>query len=92
HAIPKSSLASINATGSGQDCAEFGVNPNFGLLADLYNEGQASFFANTGVLGSPMTKHDDWKGETGFRPFAHNTMKDAFYTCDVYDKKPGTGV
>ncbi|KAL7523866.1 hypothetical protein ACHAWF_000707, partial [Thalassiosira exigua] len=90
--IPKSSLASINATGSGQDCTEFGVNPNFGVLADLYNQGQASFFANTGVLARPITKHDEWRGETGFKPFAHNAMKDALWTCDVYGSNPDTGV
>ena len=48
HAIPKQNLTSISAVGSGQDCDEFGVNENFGVLAELYNEGQALFFANTG--------------------------------------------
>ena len=39
-----------------------------------------------------MTKHDDWNGESGFRPFTHNTMRESFYTGDIYDKNPGTGV
>ena len=39
-----------------------------------------------------MTKHDDWMGTTGFRPFAHNTMKESFYTGDIYHTNPGTGV
>lgn len=67
HAIPKAQLLSISAVGSGQDCTQFGVNSNFPILADLYNQNEAVFFANTGVLASPMTKHDDWMGETDFR-------------------------
>ena len=37
-------------------------------------------------------KTDNWKGATGFKPFAHNTMKDTFYTSDIYEASPGTGV
>ena len=39
-----------------------------------------------------MTKTDNWKDQTGFRPFAHNTMQDSFYTSDIYRTNPGTGV
>ena len=37
-------------------------------------------------------KTDNWKGDTGFKPFAHNTMKDTFYTSDIHQVSPGTGV
>jgi len=90
HAIPKNNLTSIST--SDQDCAEFGVNENLPVLSDLYNQNQAVFFANTGSLAKPMTKHDDWEGESGFRPFAHNTMQHTFYTGDSFEEKPGTGV
>lgn len=92
HAIPKTNLISISAEGSGQDCTEFGVNENFGILAELYNANQAVFFANTGVINKPLTKHDNWEGETSFKPFAHNTMQHAFYTADLHDSNTGTGV
>lgn len=80
HAIPKANLINITAVGSDQDCADFGVNENFPILADLYHEEESIFFANTGTLVKPMTNADDWKGDSGFRPFAHNTMKQTFYT------------
>ena len=35
---------------NGQDCKVFGVNNNLGVLAELYKERQAVFFANTGEV------------------------------------------
>lgn len=49
-AIDKKNLLDIDATGSGQICDTFGVNEKLPLLKSLYDEGQAMFFANTGVL------------------------------------------
>lgn len=37
HSIPKDNLTSIYT--SNQDCVEFGLNEDLGVLADLYNEG-----------------------------------------------------
>ena len=90
HAIPKNNL--LNITTAGQNCAEFGVNENLPILADLYNQNQAVFFANTGTVAKPMSKHDNWKKENGFRPFAHNTMQRMFRTGDTFEEKVGTGV
>ena len=40
-----------------------------------------------------MVKTDDWKDQPdGFRPFAHNTMQNTFYTSDIHQVNPGTGV
>jgi len=52
----------------------FGVYDALDVVGDLYNNGEALFFANTGVLSKPMTKHDEWVKETSFQLFAHNTM------------------
>ena len=92
HAIPKSDILPIISVGSNQTCSEYGVNKNLPILAELYNDNDAIIFANTGVLAKPMTKHDDWEGKSGFRPFAHNTMQKTFLTCDTYGNTPGTGV
>ncbi len=72
HALDKSKLVSINA--NSQNCQEFGVYDALDVVGDLYNNGEALFFANTGVLSKPMTKHDEWVKETSFQLFAHNTM------------------
>lgn len=90
HTIAKTNLDSISTTG--QNCAEFGVNKEFGLLTDLYNKGEALFVANMGVLSKPMNKHDDWKDETSFQLFAHNTMLHEASTGDPYEVNAGTGV
>eukprot|EP00804_Cyclotella_cryptica_P013853 CCRYP_002403-RF/>CCRYP_002403-RF protein AED:0.04 eAED:0.04 QI:361/1/1/1/0.81/0.82/17/505/2306 len=89
HAIPLERLESIYA--NNQTCMEYGVNADFDILADLYNDKEALFFANTGVLSKPMTR-DSWSTETSFQPFAHNIMQEEFYAGDPYNSQPGTGV
>ena len=49
-AIEKDDLLDIDATGSDQICNDFGVNEDFSILKSLYDEENAMFFANTGVL------------------------------------------
>ena len=71
HAIPKSDLLNISAAGSNQDCADFGVHSELSIIADLYNQSQAIFFANTGTVAKPLTKTDDWEGENAFQLFGH---------------------
>ncbi|KAL7539583.1 hypothetical protein ACHAXR_009408 [Thalassiosira sp. AJA248-18] len=92
HAIPVDRLNVISALGSGQACTEFGVNEHFPVLSELYKTGELSFFANVGMIARPMTKHDNWQSESGFTPFAHNTMQNSFYTSDIHHANPGTGV
>lgn len=74
HALAKSSLISIDANSPNQNCQEFGVYDALDVVGELYNNGTALFFANTGVLSKPMNKHDEWVKETSFQLFAHNTM------------------
>ena len=49
-------------------------------------------FSSLSVLNKPLKNTDDWKGETPFKAFGHNSMQDEFYRGDVYGAKPGTGV
>ena len=78
--LPLANLTTISTTD--QDCNTFGVNKQFAVLADLYNANEAVFFANTGLLSKPMTKHDNWGDETSFQLFAHNTMQ---VSCELLD-------
>ena len=52
HAVPLSRLDSIYAHGSNQTCLEYGVNMDFDLLSELYDNKEALFLANTGVVVS----------------------------------------
>jgi hypothetical protein len=74
HAVPLTRLESIYAQGSNQTCLEYGVNLDFDLLSELYDNKELLFLANTGSLSKPMTR-DDWLTESSFQPFAHNIMQ-----------------
>ena len=52
----------------------FGVNKDFEVLAQLYNDTDALFLANTGILSKQVTNEDDWNGEQRTQLFAHNSM------------------
>lgn len=92
HSLPLSNLTLIDATSSNQDCDTFGINNVFDDLANLYNEGDALFVTNTGILGKKSTKFTDWNNDQKVQLFAHNTMVDEFYRVDPYEKNPNTGV
>eukprot|EP00957_Ditylum_brightwellii_P203555 15335156-Ditylum_brightwellii.AAC.1 len=88
-ALQKHTLHQIPA--HNQVCDVFGIHPNLPVLAELYNEGSALFFANAGVL-------DDYADETNYKVksvtnlFAHNTMQRATKRLDPYKEIRGTGV
>jgi len=74
-AISKSELLQIDV--EGQDCGKFGLNPGMTILKNLYNDGDASFFANIGALVEPMNKAEYKSGEKA-KPrnlFAHNSQQ-----------------
>ncbi|KAL7541680.1 LOW QUALITY PROTEIN: hypothetical protein ACHAXR_011131 [Thalassiosira sp. AJA248-18] len=90
--LPIANLTLIDASSSNQDCDTFGINHVFDDLAQLYNDGDALFVTNTGVLGTKSTKHTQWNDESGTQLFAHNSMVDEFYRNDPYGKNANTGV
>jgi uncharacterized protein (DUF1501 family) len=51
--ISRSSLQSLSKTSSGRT---FGLHPSLRNMASLYNQGHASWLANTGPLSTPSTK------------------------------------
>ena len=81
-AMPVTNLTAIVDPGN-QNCRQFGVNNDFNILAELYNDNQALFFANTGILSKHTTRHEDWMRDTSFQLFAHNTMVHEFYSKSV---------
>jgi uncharacterized protein (DUF1800 family)/uncharacterized protein (DUF1501 family) len=92
HAIAKDDLLDIDATGSGQLCNTWGINRHFPILQELYNQGEASFILNMGILSKPLTKHDDWVTQSKIRLFAHNQMMKEQFALDPHDVNSGTGV
>ena len=75
-ALAKDKLLTID-TSSSQNCSKFGIHPNLPLLRDLYDDGEAIFLANIGVLTEPVTK-DDYEDKTLTQLFAHNTSESDF--------------
>ena len=55
-ALEKDDLHTIDA--SGQPCAKFGLHPKLPKLQSLYQDKDATFFANIGVLNK-VRKHVD---------------------------------
>lgn len=74
-AILKNDLLPINA-GTNQSCSVFGVHPKLPFLQQLYNVGDASFFANTGVLHAPSTKRNYRQIQSRTRLFGHGQQQD----------------
>ena len=89
-ALSKDELLTINAAGSSQVCDTFGLHPKLTFLQSLYDEGDALFFANAGVLFEPVTKQT-WKNRTPTQLFAHNVQLHDTQQVDPFQKSPGTG-
>ena len=89
--LTKDQLHQIDASGSGQQCSSFGVHPSMKVLADLYTDRDAAFFANTGVLFQPSTK-GNYRKKNPTQLFAHNVMQKETKVDDPYQKVAGTGV
>jgi len=90
-ALEPHELLNISTVGSNQVCDKFAVNYNFPVLQQLYNENDALFIANMGVMKRPITKHENWKVTLPIL-FAHNHMQKEAQSVDPSKKKAGTGV
>ena len=58
----------------------------------MYNNSEALFVANAGVLTKPMNKFDNYVRDSNFQLFAHNTMQKENQLIDPLKKQPGSGV
>jgi len=90
-ALPKEALLTIEVKDDSQECNTFGIHPSLSVLQNLYTDGDAVFFANTGVLFEPVTK-SDWEVKTKTQLFAHNIQKKEAQFVDAHQMVRGTGV
>lgn len=74
-----------------QVCEEFGIHENLDILETLYNDDDAIFFANAGVLNRPTTK-STYRNDHVTQLFAHNTMQQEAKRVDPFKDAKGTGI
>ena len=74
-----------------QPCQQFVVHQDLPVIKELYDNGDLTFFANTGVLDRPVTK-ENYETLTRSDLFAHNGMQRASQRVDPWDLAPGTGI
>ena len=75
-ALDKDEVYEIDAGNPDQPCKTFGIHGELEVVKDLYDDGDALFFANIGALVEPLTK-DEWDEGSKSLPqglFAHNTQ------------------
>ncbi len=66
-----SELLQISAQSSSQPCNKYGIHYKLPELKKLYDNGDASFIANIGVLTSHVTK-ENYLRKTATQLFAHD--------------------
>jgi uncharacterized protein (DUF1501 family)/uncharacterized protein (DUF1800 family) len=84
-------LLEILANNDEQPCNSFGIHSNLPLLQTLYDQSQALFVANAGLLSEPMTR-SDYKQLSPVQLFAHNHMQRESKRVDANEEFLGTGV
>ena len=89
--VDSSNMVKIDATTSEQPCPYFGVNDELNHLAEMYNEGDAIFFANIGHLQKPVDRYT-FLAETFAQLFSHHSMKDEMFKVDAFGARLGSGV
>jgi uncharacterized protein (DUF1501 family) len=92
HALTDDELLEIDATGSNQPCDTFAVNKAIPFLQEQYQEGNALFFANTGVLQHSSVTKANYADEMKTRLFAHNHQQRETYKLDLDREAGETGV
>jgi len=90
-ALSKDELLLIDASSSAQPCSSFGLHPRLKTMQKLYDERNALFFANIGVLDEPVQKKN-FREKTVTQLFAHNTMQEQISRLDPFRKAHGTEI
>jgi uncharacterized protein (DUF1501 family) len=90
NALKQGELLDITTDESTQKCTKFGINSAFPIARDMYNNGDAIFFANSGVLRAPVDKTN--YTTTGSRLFAHNHQQRETMKIDINNAFRETGV
>eukprot|EP00984_Skeletonema_dohrnii_P036548 scaffold37625_cov250-Skeletonema_dohrnii-CCMP3373.AAC.1 len=80
----------IDGNNPDQPCSTFGIHPNLSILHALYNDGDAAFIANAGLMGEPVDVNN--YRQTPVQLFAHNDMSLETKKDDIFNEFVGTGV
>lgn len=83
-------MLEIDGNNPDQPCSKFGIHPNLPVLQTLYNEGDAAFIANAGLMSEPVDV-SNYKN-TLAQLFAHNDMQSNTQKVDLFDEFFGTGI
>lgn len=75
-----------------QPCSKFVVHDKLPLLKELYDDGDLTFFANTGVINSKDMTKTNYNLVTRSQLFAHNAMQYEAKVADPFQQHAGTGV
>lgn len=81
----------IDGNNVNQPCSKFGIHPNLPVLQTLYNEGDAAFVANAGLIAE-LVDVNNYRQMTPVQLFAHNDMTRETQKEDIFDEFVGTGV
>mmetsp|Transcript_2571 Transcript_2571/g.3796 ORF Transcript_2571/g.3796 Transcript_2571/m.3796 type:complete len:532 (+) Transcript_2571:492-2087(+) len=81
----------IDGNNLDQPCSTFGIHPNLSILQTLYNDGDAAFIANAGLMAEPVDVNN-YRQMTPVQLFAHNDMSLETKKDDIFNEFVGTGV
>jgi len=82
----------LTITATNQPCETFAIHDELQIVKDLYDDGDLTFFANTGVINQNGMDKTNFKKLTKTQLFAHNTMQEEAKKVDPYSNAPGTGI
>eukprot|EP01046_Picozoa_sp_COSAG06_P010573 COSAG06_NODE_579_length_14027_cov_2.460942_5_plen_3130_part_00 len=74
-----------------QPCTTYGMHPAQGKVKELFDAGQASWFANIGTLTEPITRDDFYRGNRPYGLFSHTTQGKVIQSMHPQNKQ-ATGV
>jgi len=82
----------LTISAAGQPCETFAIHDELQILKELYDDGDLTFFANTGVINQNGMTKSNYRSLTQTQLFAHNAMQEESKKVDPYDTAIGTGV
>lgn len=75
-----------------QPCEEFAVHPALPFVKEMYDAGELSFFANTGVFTTTNMTNANYLSQVPFQLSAHNEMERETNVMDGFNVYAGSGV
>ena len=89
-ALPKDTLWNIPTNNGKHVCSSVGLHPNLPFLKELYDDDQALFVCNAGLMQFPADKNN--YDDINVPLFSHNSMSKETKRVDLDDEISGTGV